>query len=189
MITGVNILLSSGSGDSVRQPRRVPGAGLLPVTVLAAVVLSGCVSEITHTRNGQTVTESVDKAPNSEDVDPCGLDESFLVELSVDPADLVRGRGTGSSPTCTWEKSAYSETGLYYWVEGETRADPANELRTLDNGRTVEVFYDSPGMARYILRTEDLTLNVSYSAPASLEPTAPEGVEAVMDRLLVMYGG
>ena len=177
MITRVNILLSSGSGDSVRQPRRVPGAGLLPVTVLAAVVLSGCVSEITHTRNGQTVTESVDKAPNSEDVDPC------------DPADLVRGRGTGSSPTCTWEKSAYSETGLYYWVEGETRADPANELRTLDNGRTVEVFYDSPGMARYILRTEDLTLNVSYSAPASLEPTAPEGVEAVMDRLLVMYGG
>lgn len=146
------------------------------------------VSEVTETQNGETVTESVNAAPNSEDVDPCGLDESFLVELSLDPADLVRGRGTSSSPTCTWEEGAYSETSLYYWVEGETPADPANEVTVLDSGRSVEIYYDSPGMARYILRTEDLTLNVNYSAPASLEPTAPEGVAAVMDQLLAIYG-
>lgn len=170
--------------------RRVRGTRFVAVASLAVLLTSGCVvSEVTHTQNGETVTESVSEAPNTEDIDPCGLDESFLVGLSLDPADLVRGRGASSSPTCTWEEGPYSETSLYYWVEGQTPADPANEVTTLDNGQEVEVFYDSPGMARYILRNDDLTLNVNYSAPASLEPTAPEGVAAVMDQLLLMYGG
>ena len=155
--------------------------------LLALLVTGGCVvSEVTHTRNGQIVTETADEIPSSEDVDPCGLDETLLRELSVDPADLVRG--SGSAPTCTWEEGPYSETGLYYWVEGQTSADPANELKVLDNGLTVEVFYESPGTTRYILRTEGLTLNVNYSAPATLDPAAPEGVAAVIDQLSALYG-
>ena len=151
------------------------------------------VSEVTRTQNGETVTETPNEVPNSGDIDPCGLDESFLRELSVDPADLVRGRGNSSSPTCTWEKGPYSEPTLYYWVDGETPADPSNELRVLDGGVTAEVFVESDVSTRYILRADDLTLNVSYSVDApesgeSLELTAQEGVAATIDRLLQMYG-
>ncbi|MBB0970245.1 hypothetical protein G6016_15030 [Dietzia aerolata] len=151
------------------------------------------VSEVTHTQNGETVTETVNEVPNSEDIDPCGLDESFLRELSIDPADLLRGRGSSASPTCTWEKGPYSEPTLYYWVEGETPANPSNEIRVLDSGVTAEVFVESDVSTRYILRADDLTLNVSYSVDApepgqSLELTAQEGVAATIDQLLQMYG-
>ena len=82
--------------------RRVRGTRFVAVASLAVLLSSGCVvSEVTHTQNGETVTESVSEAPNTEDIDPCGLDETFLVGLSLDPADLVRGRGASSSPTCT----------------------------------------------------------------------------------------
>ena len=164
------------------------GSGFVAAGLLVALGAGGCVvvSEVTHTRNGQTVTESANEVPNSDDIDPCGLDESLLLDLSVDPADL--SRGSGSAPTCTWEAGPYSETSLYYWVEGETSADPGNEVKVLDNGLTVEVFYESPGMTRYILRTEDLTINVNYSAPETLEPTAPEGVQAVIEQLVALYG-
>ena len=180
-----SVLGTPGTLGTLR--RRERGTGFVAAGLLAVLMTGGCVvSEVTQTRNGQTVTESVSGAPNSEDVDPCGLDESILLDLSVDPADLVRG--SGSAPTCTWEEGPYSETSLYYWVEGATSADPSNDLKVLANGLTVEVFYDYPGMASYILRTDDLTLNVSYSAPETLDPTAPEGVAAVIDQLSSMYG-
>lgn len=163
------------------------GTWFVPAAALTVLLTGGCVvSEVTHTQNGTTVTESADAVPDSGDIDPCGLDESFLLELSLDPADLVRG--SGSAPTCSWEKGPYSDPSLYYWVEGGTSADPANDLKVLDNGLTVEVFYDSEGLARYILRAEEVTFNVSYSADASLDPSAPEGVTAVMDQLLTVYG-
>lgn len=178
--------------------RRARGTRAAPVVVssalLAAVLGSGCVvSEVTHTQNGETVTETTNEVPNSGDIDPCGLDESFLRELSIDPADLLRGQGSSSSPTCTWEKGPYSEPTLYYWVEGETPANPSNELRVLDSGVTAEVFVESDVSTRYILRADDLTLNVSYSVDApepgqSLELTAQEGVAATIDQLLQMYG-
>lgn len=167
--------------------RRGGETGVVTVVSLAVLLTSGCVvSEVTHTRNGETVTESVNEVPDSEDVDPCGLDESLLLDLSVDPADLARG--SGSAPTCTWEKGPYSDPRLYYWVKGATSADPANDLIDLDNGLTAEIYYDSEGLARYILRTDDLTLDVSYSAALPLDPTAPQGVNAVMDGLLLLYG-
>lgn len=142
------------------------------------------ISEVTTTRDGETVTEN--DVPNSEDIDPCGLDESVLLDLTIDPADLVRG--SGSRPTCSWETGPYSDPALHYWISGATPVNPANDLKVLDNGLTVEVYYDSERVARYILRMEEHTFDVSYSADLPLDPTAPQAVTAVMDHLLALYG-
>lgn len=161
------------------------------VLVITLAGVTGCtVNEVTRTQNGQTLTD-VGDPPRSGDVDPCGLDDSFLRSLSVDPADL--SRGSGEAPTCSWEKNAFTEPRLYYWVEGETAADESNATAIIGDNREVEVFYDSEVLARYILRTDDLTFNVSYSVAApepgeTLDPSAPEGVAEVIEELLRLYG-
>ncbi|MFN3599909.1 MAG: hypothetical protein ACK4UY_00815 [Dietzia sp.] len=147
------------------------------------LVLAGCtVHETSHTVNGTPVVEN--PAPDG-DVDPCDLPQSLLQDLGVD--DMPLTRGVGSAPTCSWEISSFQGPRMYYWVSGPTEPDPINELTPLA-GQQAEIFHESPGLARYIVRLDDHTFDTAYSADISADtPPAPDGAELVISALLSKY--
>lgn len=146
----------------------------LGVAVGASILVSGCaVSEVSHTRNGETVDPSESDVPDwVDDVEPCGLDGELLERLGVVDMDLTEGGG--STPTCSWEVNAFTSPRMYYWVKGPSEPDPANEVIEVA-GVEAEIFLENPVDARYIVRTEEFTLDVAYLSDAVESPELPDG--------------
>ena len=120
------------------------------------------------------------------DTDPCDVPRNVLEELGVQ--DMPVQRAAVSRPTCAWEIGAYRDPSMYYWVSGPTEPDHLNDTVVLA-GTRAEIFYESEGLARYIVRLDRHTFDVAYSADTSPDtPTGPEGAGLVVTALLDKYG-
>ncbi|ANY22682.1 hypothetical protein [Gordonia terrae] len=77
---------------------------------------------------------------------------------------------------------------MYYWVSGPTQPDDLDDLTEI-GGTQAEIFYESVGLARYIVRLDRHTFDVAYSADTSPDtPSAPDGAGLVISALLDKYG-
>lgn len=156
------------------------------LAVCAAVVASAAacsMSERSHTVDGTAVTPN--PAPDNG-IDPCDLPAQLLNELGVRQMPLSRAAGAG--PTCTWELGPYHDPSMYYWISGPTAADNLNEATTIAGVRA-EVFYESEGLSRYIVRLDNHTIDAAYSAGTSADtPSGPDGARLLISGLLTKYG-
>lgn len=160
------------------------GSRRLTLTVAAAFFAMGCaIHETGRAVNGVPVSEQV---ATGSDTDPCDVPRNVLEELGVQ--DMPVQRAAVSRPTCAWEIGAYRDPSMYYWVSGPTEPDHLNDTVVLA-GTRAEIFYESEGLARYIVRLDRHTFDVAYSADTSPDtPTGPEGAGLVVTALLDKYG-
>lgn len=170
------------------QLRGVLGSVVLGLAAVLCVV--GCTTnEVTHTVNGETVEPpDPDFSPGGEGDEPCALDDALLERLGVADMDLTEGGG--SSPTCSWEVNAFTNPRMYYWVSEPSEPDPVNEVIEVA-GVEAEIYLETPVNARYIVRTDEFTLDVAYLSDVVESPELPDGptgAELVIEALLGKYG-
>lgn len=157
---------------------------LILVCVAALLAVSCTTSEVTRTVNGETVEpQDPDFTPGLEEGDPCALDEALLEQLGV--ADMELTAGSGTSPTCSWEVNAFTSPRMYYWISEPSEPDPNNEVVQVA-GVDAEIYLENEVDARYIVRTEEFTLDVAYLSDIESPdlPDGPAGAELVLEALL-----
>lgn len=171
---------------SFRSPRRFRLAGIAAFAG-AALLLSGCsVQEVTHTVNGEDVTDA-ERPLAADEVDACtALSDETLEALGLaelEPVELT----TADAPGCDWSGiNNYTTPSLVVWVTEPETPSENDEIVTID-GVDVNVWSIAGNSGRYVAYFDDVTLSVNYLG-AELDIDAHDALELAMRDVLAHYG-